>query len=429
MRRFDETTFNELLGLTRQRRQRQSLDLYPVVAEIISNVVARGDAALKDYSKQFDGMGQETLRVPLSQLKEAYDDSEPEFLEAMAMAIKNIRTFHEPQRLRGYAQSLGGASMGQIVQPIDRVGIYVPGGEAAYPSTLLMNVIPAQIAGVPEIAVCTPPQRDAARLMPILAAAYAVGITELYLVGGVQAVAAMAYGTESIKAVDKITGPGNQYVTAAKKLVFGDVGIDMIAGPSEVMIVSDGQQSPEFIAADLLAQMEHDKDAMAIVVTLSLDEADAIESELLKQMNELTKPDIAKCAYANSTYICTCKTLEQALVLVNQVAPEHLELLSETPEALLKQVKHAGAVFLGAYTPEALGDYVAGPNHTLPTTGSARFSSPLGTYDFQKRINYLSYTQDALKNASEEVMTFARKEGLQAHGKAIEKRMVTVKCQ
>ncbi len=429
MRRFDETTFNELLGLTRQRRQRQSLDLYPAVAEIISSVVARGDAALKDYSKQFDGISQETLRVPQNHLKEAYEASEPEFQEAMAMAIMNIRTFHEPQCLKGYAQSLGGANMGQIVQPMDRVGIYVPGGEAAYPSTLLMNVIPAQIAGVSEIAVFTPPQRDAVKLMPILAAAYAVDITELYLVGGVQAVAAMAYGTESIKAVDKITGPGNQYVTAAKKLVFGDVGIDMIAGPSEVMIVSDGRQSPAFIAADLLAQIEHDKDAMAIVVTLSKDEADAIEVELLKQMNELTKPDIATCAYANSTYICTCQTLDQALVLVNQVAPEHLELLTESPEALLKQVKHAGAVFLGAYTPEALGDYVAGPNHTLPTTGSARFSSPLGTYDFQKRINYLSYTQDALINASKEVMTFTRKEGLQAHGKAIEKRLATIKCQ
>lgn len=423
MRRFDETTFDELLKLAKQRRMRQSLALYPAVEAIIADVTERGDDALKDYSTKFDGISPETLRVPISQLKQAYEDIEPDFRAAMAMAIKNIRTFHDAQRLQGYALSQGGVDMGQIVQPIDRVGIYVPGGEAAYPSTLLMNVIPAQLAGVPEIAVFTPPQRDVAKLLPILAAAYAVGITELYLVGGVQAVAAMAYGTESIKAVDKITGPGNQYVTAAKKLVFGDVGIDMIAGPSEVMIVSDGHQSPECISADLLAQMEHDKEAMALVVTLSGDEADAIETQLITQIKALNKPAIAQAAYENNTFICTCKTLEQAMALVNQLAPEHLELLTEDPKSLLNGVRHAGAVFLGAYTPEALGDYVAGPNHTLPTTGSARFSSPLGTYDFQKRINYLSYTQAAFANAADAVMTFARKEQLEAHGKAIEKRL------
>lgn len=423
MRRFDETTFDELLKLAKQRRMRQSLALYPAVEAIIADVTERGDDALKDYSTKFDGISPQTLRVPISQLKQAYEDIEPDFRAAMAMAIKNIRTFHDAQRLQGYALSQGGVDMGQIVQPIDRVGIYVPGGEAAYPSTLLMNVIPAQLAGVPEIAVFTPPQRDVAKLLPILAAAYAVGITELYLVGGVQAVAAMAYGTESIKAVDKITGPGNQYVTAAKKLVFGDVGIDMIAGPSEVMIVSDGRQSPECIAADLLAQMEHDKEAMALVVTLSGDEADAIETQLITQIKALNKPAIAQSAYENNTFICTCKTLEQAMALVNQLAPEHLELLTEDPKSLLNGVRHAGAVFLGAYTPEALGDYVAGPNHTLPTTGSARFSSPLGTYDFQKRINYLSYTQTAFANAADAVMAFARKEQLEAHGKAIEKRL------
>jgi len=423
MKRFDETIFNELLRLTRQRRRRQSLELYPEVEAIIEQVAELGDVAIAYYSKQFDGMYPETLRVPLSHLKEAYENSEPEYRSAMTMAIDNIRTFHESQRLQGYTLSQDGVLMGQIVKPIDRVGIYVPGGGAAYPSTLLMNVIPAQIAGVSEIAVFTPPQQDVEKLLPILAAAYAVGVTEIYLVGGVQAVAAMAYGTESIKAVDKITGPGNQYVTAAKKLVFGDVGIDMIAGPSEVMIVSDGKQSPEYIAADLLAQMEHDKEAMAVVVTLSPGEADAIETELIKQIGALTKPEIAQSAYENNTFVCTCKTLDQALTLVNQVAPEHLELLTDDPQSLLKQVKHAGAVFLGAYTPEALGDYVAGPNHTLPTTGSARFSSPLGTYDFQKRINYLSYTQEALICAANEVMTFARKEQLEAHGKAIEKRI------
>ena len=423
MKRFDETTFDELLKRAKQRRMRQSLALYPAVEAIISDVAERGDAALKEYSAKFDGISPETLRVPISRLKQAYEDIEPDFRAAMAMAIKNIRTFHDAQRLQGYALSQGGVDMGQIVQPLDRVGIYVPGGEASYPSTLLMNVIPAQLAGVPEIAVFTPPQKDVAKLLPILAAAYAVGVTELYLVGGVQAVAAMAYGTESIKAVDKITGPGNQYVTAAKKLVFGDVGIDMIAGPSEVMIVSDGRQSPECIAADLLAQMEHDKEAMALVVTLSAEEAEAINVQLLAQIKALSKPAIAQASYENNTFICTSKTLEQAMALVNQLAPEHLELLTEDPKSLLNGVRHAGAVFLGAYTPEALGDYVAGPNHTLPTTGSARFSSPLGTYDFQKRINYLNYTQAAFANAADAVMTFARKEQLEAHGKAIEKRL------
>lgn len=423
MKRFDETTFDELLKRAKQRRMRQSLALYPAVEAIISDVAERGDAALKEYSAKFDGISPETQRVPISRLMQAYEDIEPDFRAAMAMAIKNIRTFHDAQRLQGYALSQGDVDMGQIVQPLDRVGIYVPGGEAAYPSTLLMNVIPAQLAGVPEIAVFTPPQKDVAKLLPILAAAYAVGVTELYLVGGVQAVAAMAYGTESIKAVDKITGPGNQYVTAAKKLVFGDVGIDMIAGPSEVMIVSDGRQSPECIAADLLAQMEHDKEAMALVVTLSAEEAEAINVQLLAQIKALSKPTIAQAAYENNTFICTSKTLEQAMALVNQLAPEHLELLTEDPKSLLNGVRHAGAVFLGAYTPEALGDYVAGPNHTLPTTGSARFSSPLGTYDFQKRINYLNYTQAAFANAADAVMTFARKEQLEAHGKAIEKRL------
>lgn len=429
MRRYDETTFDALLKRIAQRRRRQSMDLYPAVSEIITAVIDGGDQALKTYSQRFDGIVPDALQVPLSQLKWAYETSEMAFQQALTLAIENITTFHTPQLLSDYTLTQEGVQMGQIIRPIQRVGIYVPGGEAAYPSTLLMNVIPAQLAGVGSIAVFTPPQSDAEKLKPILAAAYAVGVTEIYLVGGVQAIAAMAYGTETVKSVDKITGPGNQYVTAAKKLVFGDVGIDMIAGPSEVMIVSDGRQNPEYIVADLLAQMEHDGEAMALVVTLSAQEADAIELALLNQLNALEKPGIAQRAYEENTYVCTCADLEQAMTWVNLVAPEHLELLTDTPEDLVEQVAHAGSIFLGAYTPEALGDYVAGPNHTLPTTGSARFTSALGTYDFQKRMNVLNYTQKALKRASNAVMTFARKEGLEAHGKAIEKRMDAFKCK
>jgi len=429
MRRFDATNFDALLRLTQQRRRRQSLELYPAVEAIITQVIDEGDQSLKELSIQFDGVSPESLMVSSEQLERAYKSCEPAFKKAITLAIENIKAFHTKQLLDDYALKGDGIEMGQIIRPLDRIGVYVPGGQAAYPSTLLMNVIPAQIAGVLEIAVFTPPQRNDAQLLPILAAAYAVGVTELYLVGGVQAVAAMAYGTESIKAVDKITGPGNKYVTAAKKLVFGDVGIDMIAGPSEVMILSDGAQSPVFIAADLLAQMEHDAEAMAILVTLSADEAEAVESELNKQIQALSSSGIAKSAFENATYICTCNNMAQAMALANQIAPEHLELLTSNPRDLLSEVKHAGSVFLGAFTPEALGDYVAGPNHTLPTTGSARFSSPLGTYDFQKRINYLSYTEAALIKVAGDVMTFAGKERLEAHGKAIEKRVSLAKCK
>lgn len=420
---------NDLFEAIKIRRRRQSLTLYPEVSKILSDIEVDGDRAIERYTQKFDGLVMKPVKVPMERIKKAFEDAEDSYKHALQTAINNIREFHMLQALQDFELKRDGLHMGQLIRPVDRVGIYVPGGDAAYPSTLLMNVIPAQIAGVSEIAVFTPPQNEESKLLTIFAAAYAVGLSEIYLIGGVQAIGAMAYGTESIKAVDKITGPGNQYVTAAKKLVYGEVGIDMIAGPSEVMIVSDGNQSPDFIAADLLAQMEHDGEAMALVVTLSAKEADAIEKELIKQLESLEQCENARKAFEMNTFICVCDDMASALTLVNQVAPEHLEILTLHPETYLKDVKHAGSIFLGAYTPEALGDYIAGPNHTLPTTGSARFTSALGTYDFQKRMNYLQYTAEALTEVASDVMIFARKEGLEAHGKAIEKRLDVLKRQ
>lgn len=416
MLRYDAITYERML---KKRSMQQSFNLFHTVVPIIETVIARGDDALFEYNLKFDGVSDKTLCVDKEQMKAAFMRAEKGFIEALILARDNIVKFHEAQGLIGYDQVSIGKQMGQIIKPLERVGIYVPGGEAAYPSTLLMNVIPAKIAGVKEIVIATPPQKDPEKLEALLTAMHLLDINEAYLVGGVQAIAALAYGTQTIRPVDKITGPGNQYVTAAKKWVFGDVGIDMIAGPSEILIISDGSSPLSYIASDMLAQLEHDTLAKAILLTTSETDFEGIHQMLLTQAASLSRQSIVRQALAQNVEIVKCDTIEQAIEIANQVAPEHLELLVLKPFDTLKKIRNAGAVFLGAYTPETLGDYTAGPNHTLPTMGSARFTSPLGTYDFQKRMNYLFYDANALQNDRLAIEVFTQKERLQAHGKAV----------
>ncbi|GAB6109756.1 histidinol dehydrogenase [Fusibacter bizertensis] len=420
---YNSENSNEMFKAILKRKKRQSLSLYPAVTEIIEDVIECGDAAIRKYSLKFDGIAPTALQISKEMMKKAYDQAEVLYIEALQIAIDNITKFHTPQQLKSYEIVDGNCYMGQKVSALNRVGIYVPGGEAAYPSTLLMNVIPAMIAGVKEIVVATPPQKDEDKLQPLLVAAYMLDINEFYLVGGVQAIAALTYGTETIKSVDKITGPGNQYVTAAKKIVYGDVAIDMIAGPSEVLIISDGSSPLKFIVADFLAQLEHDAEAMAILLTTSQNEVENIEAEILKQVNVLVRKDNVTKALEKNSFILKCNSLQEMVSISNRIAPEHLELLLGSAEEVIEDITNAGAVFIGGFTPEALGDYIAGPNHTLPTTGSARYASPLGTYDFQKRMNYLFYDENELIKASPFIDIFTKKERLEAHGKAVKIRL------
>lgn len=416
MKFYDAKTYVQTLA---KKSMQQNFALFQTVVPIIEAVIERGDAALFEYNLKFDGVSGQTLKVSKAQMLDAYNRADARFIEALILAKNNIEKFHEAQRLNGYDQYDVGKQMGQIIMPIRRVGIYVPGGEAAYPSTLLMNVIPARIAGVEEIVIVTPPQKDPEKLEALLTAMHLLEIEEAYLVGGVQAIAALAYGTQTIKPVDKITGPGNQYVTAAKKWVFGDVGIDMIAGPSEILILSDGTVPLSYVASDMLAQLEHDTQARAILLTTSIVEANGIKQMLMSQSADLSRQTIVSQSLAENVDIVRCDTLEQAVEIANKIAPEHLELLVAEPFDYLKTIRNAGAVFLGAYTPETVGDYTAGPNHTLPTMGSARYTSPLGTYDFQKRMNYLYYDATALENDRAAIEILTEKERLQAHGKAV----------
>ncbi len=365
MKFYDDESLNELFKAIIKRKKRQSLSLYPAVTEIIEQVIEGGDAAMNAFSLKFDGIIPSEILVSYEMMRTAYDNAEPLYIEALQVAIDNITSFHMPQVIKSYELKEENRYMGQKVRALNRVGIYVPGGDAAYPSTLLMNVIPAKIAGVNDIVVVTPPQRDEDKLRPLLVAAYMLEIKEFYLVGGVQAIAALAYGTESIRPVDKITGPGNQYVAAAKKIVFGDVAIDMIAGPSEVLIISDGSSPIKFIAADLLAQLEHDAETMAILLTTSEAEITQIEMEIMRQVDKLSRKENILKALENNTFIVKCRSFLEMITVSNEVAPEHLELMIKNAEELLDQVTNAGSVFIGGFTPEALGDYTAGPNHTL----------------------------------------------------------------
>jgi len=390
-----------------------------VVSEIIADVRANGDMALYKYCEKFDGARLDSLLVTEEEIAEAVAAVEPEFLEILRKAAANIRKFHEKQVRNSFIiNDEDGVVMGQKVIPVDRAGLYVPGGTAAYPSTVLMDSIPAKIAGVREVVITTPPGRDGKVNPVILAAAHIAGVDKIVKAGGAQAVAALAYGTESVPKVDKIVGPGNAFVAEAKRQVYGIVSIDMIAGPSEILIVADGTCNPAHLASDLLSQAEHDKLASAVLVTDSMSLAESVRDELEVQIPLLERCEIARASIDNNGKIIVADDLRAAIDIANEIAPEHLELCVDNPFDYLDAIRHAGSIFMGKNCPEALGDYFAGPNHTLPTSGTAKFSSPLSVDDFVKKTQYTYFTRDALKRVARDVEFFAKKEGLTAHAKS-----------
>ena len=391
-----------------------------IVTDIIADVVANGDAALRAYAKKFDKADLDSLEVTAAEIDEAVAAVEPEFLEILREAADNIRTFHERQVRNSFVISeREGVVIGQKVTPIEKVGLYVPGGTAAYPSTVLMDAMPAKIAGCSEIVMVTPPNAEGKVNPVILAAARVAGVDRIFKVGGAQAVAALAYGTESVPRVDKIVGPGNAFVAEAKKQVFGRVSIDMIAGPSEILVVADATSNPTHVAADLLSQAEHDRMASAVLVTDNYALAEAVSAELERQIPLLPRAEIARASIDNNGKIIVAEgNLLLAIDIANEIAPEHLELCMDNPFDYLDRVKHAGSIFMGKHCPEALGDYFAGPNHTLPTSGTARFSSPLSVDDFVKKTQFTYYTADALSKVADKVAYFAEKEGLSAHARS-----------
>ena len=402
-------------------RDNPTANVSDAVAKIISDVRAGGDKALLDCTERFDGVKLSSVAVTRAEIDEAYDTVEPAFLDVLREAAENIRAFHKKQVREGFRIGTPGQGKvtGQKITPIERVGLYVPGGTAAYPSTVLMDAIPAKIAGCRAIVMVTPPGKDGKVNPAILAAADVAGVDRIYKVGGAQAIAALAYGTESVPKVDKIVGPGNAFVAEAKKQVFGVVSIDMIAGPSEILVVADATCNPVFVAADLLSQAEHDRNASAVLVTDSSDLAERVSAELERQIPLLPRKDIARASIDKNGKIIVTPDLKQAIEVSNEIAPEHLELSVENPFDYLDLVKNAGSVFLGKWCPEALGDYFAGPNHTLPTGGTARFSSPLSVDDFVKKTQYVYYTADALETVSDKIALFAGKEGLDAHARSV----------
>ena len=390
-----------------------------IVKEIIENVINNGDKALKFYTEKFDKAKLDDLKVSNKEIEEAISLVEPKFIEILKKAAKNIRDFHEKQKREGFElKKDNGIIVGQRVIPMDTAGIYVPGGTAAYPSTVLMDAIPAIVAGCERVVMVTPPNKEGKINPVILASAYVAGVKEIYKVGGAQAIAALAYGTESIPKTDKIVGPGNAFVAEAKKQVFGAVSIDMIAGPSEIMVIADNTNNPRHIAADLLSQAEHDKLASAVLITDDEEFALKVSKELELQIPLLERAEIARASIDNNGKIIITTSIDKAVELANGIAPEHLEICVDEPFRYLDKIKHAGSVFLGKYCPEAIGDYYAGTNHTLPTSGTAKFSSPLSVDDFIKKTQYIYYDKQALKEVCKEVEYFAKKEGLTAHAKS-----------
>ena len=394
------------------------VDVAAVVAEILENVRLSGDAAVLGYCEKFDKAKLTSLQVTEQELREAVEKVQPEFLEILKKAAENIRQFHSRQVREGFTIEKDGIVIGQKITPVDRAGLYVPGGTAAYPSTVLMDAIPAKIAGVQQVVMVTPPNPDGRIHPAILAAASVAGVDKIFKVGGAQAIGALAYGTESIPKVDKIVGPGNAFVAEAKKQVFGKVSIDMIAGPSEIMVIADGKSNPKHVAADLLSQAEHDKMASAVLVTDSEDLANAVQAQIEAQLPLLARQEIARVSVDRNGKIIVTRDLAQAVEIANEIAPEHLELCVDDPFAYLPQIRHAGSIFMGRNCPEALGDYFAGPNHTLPTGGTAKFSSPLSVDDFIKKTQFTYYTREALQAVAQDVAYFAREEGLTAHARS-----------
>lgn len=416
-------TLRQVRAIT-ARNQSESEAIRQRVEHILQAVQERGDEALKEFTAMFDGPFLDSFLVTEEEIDAAVAAVGSDFMAVLEEAAANIRTYHERQVETTWMDTFRpGVRLGAKFTPIQRVGVYVPGGTAAYPSTVLMDIIPAHVAGVPSIAVFTPPKKDGSVNPYILAAARVAGATEIYKAGGAQGVAAAAFGTESIPPVFKIVGPGNAYVAMAKRLVFGTVGIDMIAGPSEVGVLADDTANPVWVAADLLAQAEHDARAAVFLVTPSRALAEKVEAEVRRQLDELPRRDIAAPSVEQYGKIFVTKDMNQAVEVMNLIAPEHLELDTADAETLAGDIVNAGAIFIGPYTPEPIGDYFAGPNHTLPTMGTAAFSSPLGVYDFVKRSSLLQYDKEAFEAVAEKVMAFANVEGLQAHGLAVKRRM------
>ncbi len=416
-------TSNEFQQQTSRNEVDRNEAIDQTVLKIIQNVRTNKDQALFSYTEQFDHISLDQLTVTKEEMTIAREKVSAAFIEAIQVAKKNIETFHQAQVEKSwFFHKPDGVMLGQQITPIEHVGIYVPGGKAAYPSTVLMNVIPAKIANVASIAIATPPQSDGTINPHVLVAAAEAGVETIYKMGGAQAIAAFAYGTETVQKVDKIVGPGNDYVARAKKWVYGDVAIDMIAGPSEICVVADDTARPDFVAADLLSQAEHDEAATAICITLNETTAKQVQAEVTKQLADLQRKEVAAASIQNNGKIIIANSLDDAFSLVNNIAPEHLQLMIADATNHLADIKHAGAIFLGHHSPEPLGDYLAGPNHTLPTSGTARFASPLGVYDFMKKSSIIHYSEAALLKEAAYIETIASMEGLEAHAKSIKIR-------
>ena len=413
-------TYGEIDNAEIFNRGTAATDVSGTVAEIIARVRQNGDTALREYSEKFDRAKLQDLAVSEAEMQTALGAVDPKFIEILEKSAANIRAFHEKQKRTGFViNEDDGIVLGQKILPLQTVGLYVPGGTASYPSSVLMNAIPAKIAGVGNLIMVTPPAPDGSIRPQILAAAHVAGVDRIYKVGGAQAIAALAYGTESIPKADKIVGPGNAFVAEAKKQVYGVCGIDMIAGPSEILILADGKTNPRYAAADLLSQAEHDRMASAVLITDSMDFAQKTAEEVEKQLSVLPREEIARASIENNGKIIVTENMETAIAIANEIAPEHLEICTDAPFDLLNRIHNAGSVFLGRSCPEALGDYFAGPNHTLPTGGTARFSSPLSVDDFIKKYSFTYYTADALNKAADDIAHFAETEGLSAHARSV----------
>jgi len=416
---------NELIKELLKRSQLDYKDIQKTVEEIVKDVQIRKDAALLEYTQKFDRvcLTSQSLKVSEEEMNLAYKKLNSELVETLEKAADRIRQFHEKQKRNSWiSPDEDGNILGQIVRPMESAGVYVPGGKAAYPSSVLMNVIPAKVAGVKRIVMVTPPQKDGTINPAILVAAKIAGVTEIYKIGGAQAIAALAFGTESIPKVDKIVGPGNIYVTLAKRIVFGYVSIDSIAGPSEILVVADETANPVFVAADLLSQAEHDEMASSVLITTSRDLADKVKEELVRQTELLSRKAIIEKSLKDYGAIIIVNNIEEAIEITNQIAPEHLELCTKESMTLLPKIKNAGAIFLGHYSPEPLGDYMAGPNHVLPTSGTARFFSPLNVDDFTKKSSVIYFSEDSLKELSDDIIRFAEAEEFTAHANSVRVR-------
>lgn len=418
MMKYGEVPSSEIFA-----RGTAETDVSDIVADILAEVRQKGDAALLAYAKQFDKADLQALEVSEAEIDAAFQKVEPAFIAVLQQAAENIRAFHRRQVRNSFVITGDGIVTGQKITPIAKVGLYVPGGTAAYPSTVLMDAIPAKIAGCKEICITTPALPDGSINPVILAAAKIAGVDRIFKTGGAQAVAALAYGTQSVPKVDKIVGPGNAFVAEAKRQVFGLVAIDMIAGPSEILVIADGKSNAAYVAADMLSQAEHDKMASAVLVTDSMALAGAVSAELERQLALLPREKIARTSIEQNGKIIVADRLDDVIAVANEIAPEHLELCVDNPFDYLDKIENAGSIFMGRYCPEALGDYFAGPNHTLPTSGTARFSSPLSVDDFVKKSQYTYYTKDALGAVADQIALFAQKEGLEAHAKSVTIRM------